>query len=65
MEFCDLLTAHMRRIRASANGVANEIGMSREAVNNWRHGYSMPSRKHRDRVLASRRQIVRLPAPHR
>ncbi len=57
LEFCDLLTAHMRRIRASANGVANEIGMSREAVNNWRHGYSMPSRKHRDRVLDCARYL--------
>lgn len=51
-EFPDLLTRHMRRIRASAAGVASEIGISREAVNNWRHGYSLPNRKHRDKVLA-------------
>lgn len=50
--FPDLLTRHMRRIRASAAGVASEIGISREAVNNWRHGYSLPNRKHRDKVLA-------------
>ncbi|WP_431597807.1 helix-turn-helix domain-containing protein [Stenotrophomonas sp.] len=42
----------MRRIRASAGGVAAEIGISREAVNNWRAGTSRPSRRHRDRVLA-------------
>ncbi len=51
-EFADLLSRHMRRIRASAGGVASEIGISREAVNNWRSGASLPSRRHRDRVLA-------------
>ena len=51
-DFPDLLGRHMRRIRASAAGVASEIGISREAVNNWRQGYSLPSRKHRDKVLA-------------
>ncbi|WP_282296565.1 hypothetical protein [Stenotrophomonas sp. PS02289] len=51
-EFSDLLSRHMRRIRASAGGVASEIGISREAVNNWRAGTSRPSRRHRDRVLA-------------
>ncbi len=51
-EFADLLSRHMRRIRASAGGVAAEIGISREAVNNWRAGTSRPSRRHRDRVLA-------------
>lgn len=51
-DFSSLLNRHMRRIRASAAGVASEIGMSREAVNNWRNGDSMPSRKHRDRVIA-------------
>lgn len=50
--FSDLLGQHMRRIRASAADVAAEIGMSREAINNWRNGDSMPGRKHRDRVLA-------------
>lgn len=50
--FPDLLSRHMRRIRASAAGVAAEIGISREAVNNWRVGTSLPSRRHRDRVLA-------------
>jgi len=51
-DFPDLLGRHMRRIRASAAGVASEIGISREAVNNWRQGYSLPSRKHRDKLLA-------------
>ncbi|MGB3392026.1 MAG: hypothetical protein WBA56_01135 [Stenotrophomonas sp.] len=51
-DFPDLLGRHMRRIRASAAGVASEIGISREAVNNWRQGYSLPNRKHRDKVLA-------------
>lgn len=51
-EFATLLSRHMRRIRASAGGVAAEIGISREAVNNWRAGASLPSRRHRDRVLA-------------
>lgn len=51
-DFPDLLGRHMRRIRASAAGVASEIGISREAVNNWRQGCSLPSRKHRDKVLA-------------
>lgn len=52
-EFPELLGQHMRRIRASAADVASEIGMSREAVNNWRQGHSLPNRKHRDKVLAS------------
>ncbi len=51
-DFADLLDQHMRRIRASASAVAIEIGMSREAVNNWRRGYSKPSKKHRDKVVA-------------
>ncbi|RNF85379.1 hypothetical protein [Montanilutibacter psychrotolerans] len=51
-EFPAVLSQHMRRIRASAAGVASEIGMSREAINNWRNGDSLPSRKHRDKVLA-------------
>ncbi len=51
-DFPDLLDQHMRRIRASASAVAIEIGMSREAVNNWRRGYSKPSKKHRDKVVA-------------
>ncbi len=51
-EFPALLNHYMRRIRASAAGVASEISMSREAVNNWRNGDSLPSRKHRGKVLA-------------
>ncbi len=51
-QFPTLLGHYMRRIRASAAGVASEIGMSREAVNNWRNGDSLPSRRHRDKVLA-------------
>src|SRR5256885_4750219 len=35
-DFGHLLGLYMRRIRASASGVATEIGLSREAVNNWR-----------------------------
>lgn len=41
--FPDLLSLYMRRIRASASGVATEIGLSREAVNNWRNGISVPN----------------------
>ncbi|MEZ5470327.1 MAG: hypothetical protein R3E90_00965 [Marinicella sp.] len=51
-DFADLLDQHMRRIRASAGAVATEIGMSREAVNNWRRGVSKPSKRHRDNVVA-------------
>ncbi len=51
-DFPELLDQHMRRIRASASAVATEIGMSREAVNNWRRGHSKPSKKHRDKVVA-------------
>lgn len=50
-EFPALLSQYMRRIRASAAGVASEVGMSREAINNWRNGDSLPGRKHRDKVL--------------
>lgn len=50
--FSTLLTLYMRRIRASASGVASEIGLSREAVNNWRNGLSLPNPKSRDRLLA-------------
>ncbi len=57
LEFSELLTGYMRRIRATASGVATEIGMSREAVNNWRHGYSQPNRKHRDKLLACARYL--------
>ncbi len=56
-EFSQLLQSHMRRIRASAAGVATEIGMSREAVNNWRNGHSMPSHRHRDKVMACARYL--------
>lgn len=56
-EFPQLLSSHMRRIRASAAGIASEIGMSREAINNWRNGDALPSRKHRDKVLATARYL--------
>ena len=56
-EFPTLLALYMRRIRASAAGIASEIGMSREAVNNWRHGDALPSRRHRDKVLACARYL--------
>jgi hypothetical protein len=56
-EFADLLSGYMRRIRASASGVATEIGMSREAVNNWRQGLSLPNRKHRHRLLDCARYL--------
>ncbi len=50
--FSSLLTTYMRRIRASAAGVASEIGLSREAVNNWRNGTSMPGNRERLRGCA-------------
>lgn len=56
-DFPQLLSQYMRRIRASAAGVAAEIGLSREAVNNWRNGDALPGRKHRDRVLACARYL--------
>lgn len=56
-EFPQLLAHYMRRIRASAAGVAAEIGLSREAVNNWRNGDALPGRKHRDRVLSCARYL--------
>lgn len=55
--FATLLTLYMRRIRASAAGVAAEIGLSREAVNNWRNGTSLPSPRARDRLLACARYL--------
>lgn len=55
--FARLLTLFMRRIRASAAGVAAEIGISRESVNNWRNGISLPSSKNRDRLLACARYL--------
>ena len=56
-DFASLLTVFMRRIRASASGVATEIGMSREAVNNWRHGLSLPNRKHRHKLIDCARYL--------
>ncbi len=56
-DFAGLLTTFMRRIRASASGVATEIGMSREAVNNWRHGLSLPNRKHRHKLVDCARYL--------
>lgn len=56
-DFAGLLTVFMRRIRASASGVATEIGMSREAVNNWRHGLSLPNRKHRHKLVDCARYL--------
>lgn len=55
--FSKLLTLYMRRIRASASGVAAEIGLSREAVNNWRNGLSLPNPKSRDKLLACARYL--------
>jgi hypothetical protein len=55
--FADLLSIYMRRIRASASGVATEIGLSREAVNNWRNGVSAPNPRSRDRVVACTRYL--------
>ncbi len=56
-QFATLLTLYMRRIRASAAGVAAEIGLSREAVNNWRNGVSRPNPRSRGRVLACARYL--------
>lgn len=47
----------MRRIRASAAGVAAEIGLSRESVNNWRNGTSLPSPRSRDSLHACARYL--------
>ncbi|WP_298211012.1 hypothetical protein [Acidovorax sp.] len=55
--FSELLSLYMRRIRASASGVATEIGLSREAVNNWRNGLSAPNPRSRDRVVACTRYL--------
>jgi transcriptional regulator with XRE-family HTH domain len=55
--FSQLLTLYMRRIRASASGVATEIGLSREAVNNWRNGLSLPNPKSRDKLIACARYL--------
>jgi transcriptional regulator with XRE-family HTH domain len=55
--FSLLLSQYMRRIRASASGVAAEIGLSRESVNNWRNGSSLPSPKSRDRLHACARYL--------
>jgi transcriptional regulator with XRE-family HTH domain len=57
LDFAQLLGQHMRRIRASAAGVAVEIGLSREAVNNWRNGDARPGRQARDKVLAAARYL--------
>ncbi len=55
--FPDLLSLYMRRIRASASGVATEIGLSREAVNNWRNGISVPNPRSRDKLVACTRYL--------
>lgn len=55
--FSELLSLYMRRIRASASGVATEIGLSRESVNNWRNGVSVPNPRSRDRVVACTRYL--------
>lgn len=55
--FSELLSLYMRRIRASASGVATEIGLSREAVNNWRNGLSAPNPRSRDKVVACTRYL--------
>lgn len=55
--FSKLLTLYMRRIRASASGVAAEIGLSREAVNNWRNGLSRPNAKSRDKLISCARYL--------
>ncbi|MBI1771629.1 MAG: hypothetical protein HYR68_04645 [Burkholderiales bacterium] len=55
--FSNLLSQYMRRIRASAAGVAAEIGLSRESVNNWRNGTSLPSPRSRDSLHACARYL--------
>lgn len=55
--FSHLLSQYMRRIRASAAGVAAEIGLSRESVNNWRNGTSLPSARSRDSLHACARYL--------
>jgi len=41
--FTSLVKKYMRRIRASAKDVADELGLSRQTVLNWVNGVSMPS----------------------
>jgi hypothetical protein len=55
--FPELLSLYMRRIRASASGVATEIGLSREAVNNWRNGMSAPNARSREKLVACTRYL--------
>ena len=55
--FPELLSLYMRRIRASASGVATEIGLSREAVNNWRNGLSAPNLRSREKLVACTRYL--------
>lgn len=49
--FAQLLTKYMRRIRASSNDVAKEIGVNRLTIINWKKD-SMPGKKNRDKVVA-------------
>lgn len=51
--FASLIKKYMRRIRASAKDVAEELGLARQTVLNWRKGTSMPS--HCDKVVACAR----------
>ena len=37
-DFGSLLSQYMRRIRASDNAVAEEIGMNRLTIGNWKRG---------------------------
>jgi transcriptional regulator with XRE-family HTH domain len=51
--FAKLLAHYMddAKPKISANKMGNKIGISRQAVLNWRNGTSMPDKNHRDKVL--------------
>jgi hypothetical protein len=52
--FAKLLTHYMddAKPKISANKVGNQIGITRQAVLNWRNGTCMPDKNHRDKVLS-------------
>jgi hypothetical protein len=51
-DFAGLLTKYMRRIRAAANDVAVEIGLSRQAIGAWKDGTAMPNKNNYGKVVA-------------
>ena len=51
-KFGILLSQYMRRIRASDNAVAEEIGMNRLTIGNWKRGDMNPDKKNRSKIVA-------------